>query len=107
MGSDGKPLKSALDLAMERLAQREGQVARLTEDQKRAIAEVDRKTKAKIAELEILGGDRLAKALENPEEAEKLRSGQRAEIEKIRRRAEDEKERIRRGSAGTQERSWP
>jgi hypothetical protein len=99
-GTGGKPLKSALDLAMERLAQREGQVARLTEAQKGAIAEVDRKTRAKIAELEILGGGRPAKAPENPEEAETLRSAQRAEIEKVRRRAEDEKERIRRGAAG-------
>ena len=62
MKSTDKSLKSALDLAMERLAQRDGAPARLTDAQKTALAEVDCKTKAKLAEREILGSDRLAKA---------------------------------------------
>lgn len=98
MGSDGKSLKSSFDLAMERLAQRDGKVTALSAEQKRAIAEVDRKTKAKIAELEIMGQNHLAKAPDNPEETEKIRTGQRAEMEKIRSRAEEEKEHIRRGA---------
>ena len=99
MESTGKSLKSALDLAMERLAQRDGALAKLTDVQKAALAEVDRKTKAKQAELEILGSDRLAKAGEDPEKVEPIKAEQRAEMEKIRARAEQEKERIRKGAA--------
>ncbi|MDD5678082.1 MAG: hypothetical protein PHW60_08855 [Kiritimatiellae bacterium] len=99
MKSTGKSLKSALDLAMERLEKRDGAMARLTDAQKTALAEVDRKTKAKQAELEILGSDRLAKAGEDPEKIELIKTEQRAEIEKIKVRAEEEKERIRKGAA--------
>lgn len=95
MAADEKSLKSSFDLAMERLAQRGGKVAALSAAQKQAIAAVDLKTKAKIAELEIMGQDHLAKVQDNPEEAEKVRTGQRAEIEKIKERAEKEKENIR------------
>ena len=98
MVSDGKSLKSSFDLAMERLAQRDGKVARLSDAQKSALAEVERKTKAKLAELEILGSDRLAKAGEDPEKIEPIKDQQRAEIEKIKTRAEEEKERIRKGA---------
>ncbi len=98
MKSTDKSLKSALDLAMERLAQRDGAPAKLSDAQKVALAEVDRKTKAKQAELEILGSDRLAKAGEDPEKIEPIKAEQRAEMEKIRARAEQEKERIRKGA---------
>jgi hypothetical protein len=94
----GKSLKSALDLAMERLAQRDGAPARLTDAQKAALAEVDRKTKAKLAEREILGSDRLARAGDDPEKIEPIKAEQRAEIEKIKARAEEEKESIRKGA---------
>lgn len=99
MEPTGKSLKSALDLAMERLAQRDGTLARLSAAQKAALAEVDRKTKAKLAEREILGSDRLAKAGEDPEKIEPIKAEQRAEIGKIKARAEEEKERIRKGAA--------
>ena len=99
MKSTDKSLKSALDLAMERLAQRDGAPAKLTDAQKAALAEVDRKTKAKLAEWEILGSDRLAQAGDDPEKIEPIKAEQRAEIEKIKTRAEEEKERIRKGAA--------
>ena len=99
MKSTGKSLKSSLDLAMERLAQRDGAPARLTDAQKAALAEVDCKTKAKLAEREILGSDRLAKAGDDPEKIGPIKAEQRAEIEKIKARAEEEKERIRKGTA--------
>ncbi len=99
MGSDGTSLKSAYELAMERMAARGTPAGKLSEAQKAALAEVDRKTKARIAELEILGARDLARAADNPEQQEKLRSGQRAAIDKVRARAEDEKERIRRQPA--------
>jgi len=99
MKSTDKSLKSALDLAMERLAQRDGALAKLTDVQKAALAEVDRKTRAKLAEREILGSDQLAKAGDDPEKVEPIKAIQRAEIEKIKTRAEKEKERIRKGAA--------
>lgn len=98
MQSTPKSLKSSLDLAMERLAQRDGAPTKLTDVQKAALAEVDRKTKAKLAEREILGSDHLAQAGDDPEKIEPIKAAQRAEIEKIKTRAEEEKERIRKGA---------
>lgn len=97
MKGTGKNLKSAVDLAMERLAQRDGVLTKLTDRQKSALAEIDRQTAAKLAEREILGGDRLMKAGEDPEKIESLKAAQRAEIEKIKSWAQAEKERIRKG----------
>ena len=99
MKSTGQSLKSALDLAIERLAKRDGALTKLTDAQKAALAEVDRKTTAKLAEWEILGSDRLAKAGDDPEKIEPIKAEQRAEIEKIKTRAQEEKERIRKGAA--------
>ncbi len=63
-------LKSAYELAMERLQQqdREQGVERkaLSEDQKRRIAELRQEAKAKKAELEILRDERLAEAGGDP-----------------------------------------
>ena len=97
MESTGKQLKSALDLALERVAQRDGTMASLTDAQKAALAEIDSKTRAKLAELEILGNDRLAKAASDPDQIEKIKAEQRTAMEKIRSRAEEEKERVRKG----------
>lgn len=105
MGSDGKSLKSSFDLAMERLARRGGATAALSDAQRLALAEVDRATKAKIAELEIMGLGHLAKVVDKPEEAEKIRAGQRFEIDRVKKRAEEEKERIRRDTDAPRERS--
>jgi len=47
---------------MERLAKRGEGIATLTEDQKKAMAEIANRTKAKIAEIEILYGKKVAEA---------------------------------------------
>jgi hypothetical protein len=91
-------LKSAFDLAMERMAQRGEGLAALSDAQKQAMAEVGRRTQAKIAEVEILFDRTLAAAREAKDEekvrkAEEERAG---EIRKLRAREEEEKERIRR-----------
>ena len=56
--TDEKPLKSSLELAMERLAKKDADAgitsAAMTEAQKAAIAEVRNFYEAKIAELEVL-----------------------------------------------------
>ncbi len=95
MESTGKPLKSALDLALERVARSDGDPPKLTAAQKSALAEVERQTQAKLAELEILGNDRQAKAEADPEKVAALQAEQRAAMEKIRARAEEAKARIR------------
>jgi len=99
MKSTDKSLKSALDLAMERLEKRDGALAKLTDAQKAALAEIDCQTKAKLAEMEILGSERLTKAGEDPEKVEPIKAEHCAEIKKIKTRAEQEKERIRKGAA--------
>jgi molybdopterin converting factor small subunit len=55
-------MKTAFELAMERLTKKEP-VVRLTADQKRALAELDSKYKAKIAEREIFLDGEIQKAI--------------------------------------------
>jgi hypothetical protein len=71
--SDDKPLKSAYDLAMERLRAQDREAGvedskPLSDEQKRAIAELRRKAQARLAEMEIL----YRKDLANVTEPEKL-----------------------------------
>jgi hypothetical protein len=54
-------MKSAYELAMERL-NKAGPVAKVTDDQKKQLAELDSKYAAKIAEREIFVKGELAKA---------------------------------------------
>jgi leucyl aminopeptidase (aminopeptidase T) len=97
MESTGKPLKSALDLALERLARTDGAAAKLSAAQKAALAEIERQAKAKLAELEILGQDRLAKEGTDPEKIQAIQAELRAAMDKVRSRAESDKERVRQG----------
>ncbi|MBS0663326.1 MAG: hypothetical protein JSR48_08670 [Verrucomicrobia bacterium] len=93
-------MKSAYELAMERLAKSDPDAGRtLTPDQKARLAEIDRVYQGKIAEREIFLRKQLDEALadQKAEEAEKVRQqmvGERARLEEER---EDEKERVRRG----------
>ncbi|MFM7750159.1 MAG: hypothetical protein ACKPB0_07065 [Opitutaceae bacterium] len=92
-------MKSAYELAMERLAKSDPQASRpLTPEKKARLAEIDRVFQGKLAEREIFLRKQLDDALaaQNLEEAEKIRrqmAGERARIEEER---EEEKERIRR-----------
>ena len=56
-----KAMKSAYELAMERLA-KDAPIVSLTDDQKKELAEVDSTFKAKIAEREVFLKDQIAKA---------------------------------------------
>jgi hypothetical protein len=91
-------LKSAFDLAMERLAGKDGPLARLSQEQKKSIAEIAQKTKAKIAETEILFRDRIAKARAagDEEKAKQAEEQMTAEINKLRAQEEEQKEKVRR-----------
>jgi hypothetical protein len=92
-------LKSALDLAMERLEKKNGKIAALSAEQKKAIAEIDGQTKAKIAEIEILRSKEIAEARAkgDGEELKKLEEQKLFDIGKARSRAESDKDRIRAG----------
>ncbi|MCX7010181.1 MAG: hypothetical protein NTY53_23575 [Kiritimatiellaeota bacterium] len=100
MANDKKSgMKSAFDLAMERLEKRDGKLAPLSLEQKKAIAEVDNKAKAKTAEVEIMFQQKLQDAFTGgkPEEIEEVERQKRSEIDRIRRHAEEDKDRIRQG----------
>lgn len=91
-------MKSAYELAMERLnASDPGSSKPLSAAQKKALAEIDARFKAKIAEREIFLRKALEETLERGEadEAEKVREqmvGERARLEEER---ESEKNRVR------------
>lgn len=92
-------IKSAFDIAMERLEKRDGKLAPLSMEQKQAIAEVENKAKAKTAEVEIMFQQKLQAAFAGgkPEEIEEVERQKRSELDRIRNRAEEDKESIRRG----------
>ena len=92
-----KGLKSAFDLAMERMAKRGEGITQLTSVQKAALAESGTRAKAKIAELEILYGKKLAevRAGGDVKKIEAIESEMRAEVAKIREREETERRKIR------------
>jgi hypothetical protein len=83
--SDGKGLKSRMDLLMERLAKEDaegGSVQALTDAQKAAIADIRSKFEAKVAELEIMNQGKLA-AVWDPEAREVLLGEIRREKERL------------------------
>ena len=90
-------LKSSLDLAMERLAKRGEGITALTEEQKQAMSEITSRTKAKIAEIEILYGKKVAeaRAAGDAEKADKIEEEKRYEISRQREKEETERQRIR------------
>lgn len=96
-------IKSALELAMERMDKKGGSVPVLSAEQKEALSRVDRELQAKIAEEEILTGQQAAEARAqgDVDGAAQLEERKAGEIGRHRRRAERKK----RTSAG--ERSNP
>lgn len=93
-------MKSAYELAMERLAKSDpGSGRPLTPEQKARLAEIDRVYQGRIAEREIFLRQQLERALadQNADEVEKMKrqiAGERARLEEER---EAEKDRVRRG----------
>ena len=91
-----KAMKSAYELAMERLA-KDAPIVSLTDDQKKELAEVDSTFKAKIAEREVFLKDQIAKA-EGASKSDEVESLQKQLISEIRRLNEDceaKKEKLR------------
>ena len=66
-------MKSAYELAMERLEQESGPTRKLSDEQKARIAEIDRKYDAKIAEQKLVHEGKLA-AAESLEQVNELKA---------------------------------
>lgn len=91
-------LKSAFDLAMERMARQGEGLATLSEEQKKELAEIGTRTKAKIAEVEIMYDKKLAelRAGSDAEALAKVEEEKRTAIARLRDREADERRKIRR-----------
>lgn len=93
-------MKSAYELAMERLRVSDGEDRLLTAEQRKALAEVDRQLAAKLAELDIMLGSDIAaaRAKGDGKQIEELERRKASEIAKSRSRAEADKDEIRRAA---------
>jgi hypothetical protein len=93
----GGNLKSAFELAMERMAAKDGAIVHLSDEQKEQIAEIGRRTTAKIAELEILHARKLAEATAANDEkkVQQLQEEFTREVARLRARENEDKARIR------------
>ncbi len=93
-------MKSAYELAMERL-EKSAPTAKLSEEQRAAIAEIDSRYRAKLAEREVFLGGELAKARAagNAEDAEQIAVQLRRELQRIQNECEEQKEKVRRANA--------
>lgn len=89
-------MKSAYELAMERLEKKAPSVA-LTDEQKQQIAEIDSTFKARIAEKELFLKGELAKAQTagNFEEADSLQKQLTIDIRRLQEDCESKKEKLR------------
>jgi hypothetical protein len=100
MAENEKP-RSALEIAMERLKQRDaesGVVDRpLTDEQKAAIAEAKSVHSAKVAELEILQRSKMSGVFD-PAERERFDAEYRAELRRLNDNFDSKVSRIRRAS---------
>lgn len=84
-------MKSAYELAMERLG---GESKELSDKQKQAIADIDAKTKARIAEAEIMFNQQIGAETDSAKIAF-IQQTRQEQIAKLRDAAESEKETVR------------
>lgn len=91
-------MKSAYELAMERLAKSDPVAKPLTAEQKNRLAEIDRVYQGKTAEREIFLKQQLNAALggQKFDEADKIRKQIAGEKARLAEECEEEKERVRR-----------
>lgn len=93
-------MKSAYELAMERL-NKASPVAKLTDKQKKELAEIDSKYAAKIAERELLLKDEMGKAAAkgDVEAMEQLQKQLASDRKSLDAEKEEKKEKIRKAGA--------
>jgi hypothetical protein len=94
-------MKSAYELAMERLAKNQP-IVTLTDDQKKQFAEVDSTFKARIAEKQLFLKDQIlkAQAAGKFEDVESLEKQLATEIRRLQEDCEAKKEKLRASFAG-------
>jgi hypothetical protein len=94
-------MKSAYELAMERLSKSEPGSGPLTAEQKAKLAEVDKVYKGKLAEREIFLKKQVSDAMaaQKFEEIEKIREQMGSERIRLEEEKEQEKEKLRKGFA--------
>jgi hypothetical protein len=94
-------MKSAYELAMERLA-KDQPIVTLTDDQKKQLAEIDSQFKARIAERELFLKGEIAKAQATGkfEEVESLQKQLSSELRRLQEDCEAKKEKLRAGFGG-------
>lgn len=90
-------MKSAYELAMSRL-EKEAPIQKLTDDQKRQIAEVDSEINAKIAEKKVFLEGEIAKSAGDSLAQDELRRQLASELARLEEKRDDRKERIRRSA---------
>jgi hypothetical protein len=90
-------MKSALELAMEKVDSRGGKRRNLTDDQKHRLQEIESGVAAGIAEVEIMAKQRVeeARAAGDMERLEELQEQTVRETARLRREAERKKDKIR------------
>ncbi len=88
-------MKSAYELAMEKLDQSSPRPT-LSDEQRKLIAEIEDKFKAKIAEKELFLGEQISKAMQNGQfdQIAPLEEQRSREIQRLRSESENEKEKI-------------
>ena len=91
-------MKSSYELAMERLGKASPTV-KLTDEQKKEIAELESKCTAKIAERELFLKGEIVKAIDkgDAEAVEQLEKQLRSDRKSLRTECEEKKERVRQG----------
>jgi len=89
-------MKSAYELAMERL-QKASPSLSLTEEQKRELAEIDSKYRAKIAEKELFLRDQIRKAQTQgkPDDIDSLEKQLASDVRRLQEECEASKEKMR------------
>ena len=100
--SDDAPLKSAFELAMERLQAEDREsgkepTAPLTDEQKERIAQLRSQAQARRAEAEILHEKEMAGAAADPEQLTKLEEHYETDLRRIESSLESAIARVRRG----------
>ena len=93
-------MKSAYELAMERLQKTTPSLS-LTEEQKKELAEIDSKYRAKIAEKELFLNEQIRKAQIDgkPDDIDSLQKQLLSEVRRLQEECESKKEKLRLGFA--------
>jgi len=93
----GSGMKSAFELAMEKIDGGKGRPSALTAEQKLKIEEVEQEVRAKIAGIEIMSAQHLAEARTagDTEGMARLETEKVSEVGRLRRQAEKRKREIR------------